>query len=148
LIGFWFGFDFTSRVLVCVLIAIFPIIANTLFGLRSVDRALNELFTLYGANRCTRLWKLQLPGALPAILAGLRIAGGLAVIGAIVGDFFFRHGSPGIGRLIDVYSSRLQTEQLVTAVVFSSLLGLALFSLLGLLIRWTVGAWHESGSPQ
>jgi NitT/TauT family transport system permease protein len=147
LIGFWFGFDFPSRVLVCVLISIFPIIANTLFGIRSVDRSLHDLFTLYGAGRRVRLLKLQLPGALPAILTGLRISGGLAVIGAIVGDFFFRGGSPGLGRLIDLYRSRLQTEQLMTAVLFSSLLGLAVFLVFGWLIRRTVGAWHESGSP-
>ena len=95
LIGVLFGFDFSSRVLVCVIIALFPIVANTLFGLLSVDRSQHELFTLQGASRSTRLWKLQFPAALPAIFVGLRISAGLSVIGAIVGDFFFRQGDPG-----------------------------------------------------
>ncbi len=147
LIGFWFSFDFRSRVLVCVLIAVFPIITNTLFGIRSVDRELHELFRLHRAGRLTRLMKLELPAALPAILTGLKISAGLSVIGAIVGDFFFRQGDPGIGRLIDLYRARLQSEQLLTAIVFSSLLGLVVFWAFGFVARITVGQWHESGEP-
>ncbi len=119
LIGFWFGFEFQSRVVVCVLIALFPIITNTLFGLKSVDRGHRDLFALHGATRRQRLLKLQLPGAAPHIFTGLRIAAGLSVIGAIVGDFFFRQGEPGIGRLIDQYTQRLQSEQLFVAVIAS-----------------------------
>ena len=88
--------------------------------------------------------KLQLPGALPAILSGWRIAAGLSVVGAIVGDFFFRQGDPGIGRLIDDYRARLQSEQLFAAVGLSSLLGLIVFWGFGLLSQVLVGAWHES----
>jgi len=145
LIGFWFGFDFHSRVLVCILIAVFPIITNTLFGIRSVDRNLHDLFTLHGVGRLTRLWKLELPSALPAIIAGLRISAGLSVIGAIVGDFFFRHGEPGIGRLIELYQARLQAEQMIAAIFFSSLLGLIVFWAFGVIAKFAVGAWHETG---
>ena len=74
LIGFWFQFGFSSRVLVCVLISLFPIITNTLFGLKSSDQAHHDLFTLQRASRIQRLLKLQLPGALPAIVSGWRIA--------------------------------------------------------------------------
>src|SRR5438270_3569742 len=144
LIGFWFQFGFSSRVLVCVLISLFPIITNTLFGLKSSDQAHHDLFTLHNATRWQRLSKLQLPGALPAIVSGWRIAAGLSVVGAIVGDFFFRQGEPGIGRLIDDYRARLQSEQLFAAVVLSSLLGLVVFWSFGLLGRVLVGAWHES----
>ena len=87
-----------SRVIVCVIISIFPIIANTLFGLQSADATMHDLFTLHQANRWTRLWKLMFPAALPAIFAGLRISAGLSVIGAIVGDFFFGQGDAGIGQ--------------------------------------------------
>ena len=146
LIGFWFQFGFSSRVLVCVLISLFPIITNTLFGLKSTDQAHHDLFTLQRATRWQRLVKLQLPGALPAILSGWRIAAGLSVVGAIVGDFFFRQGDPGIGRLIDDYRARLQSEQLFAAVGLSSLLGLVVFWGFGLLSRFLVGAWHESHS--
>jgi NitT/TauT family transport system permease protein len=144
LIGFWFQFGFSSRVLVCVLISLFPIITNTLFGLKSTDQAHHDLFTLQHANRVQRLLKLQLPGALPAIVSGWRIAAGLSVVGAIVGDFFFRQGEPGVGRLIDDYRARLQSEQLFAAVGLSSLLGLVVFWGFGLLGRLLVGAWHES----
>ena len=144
LIGFWFQFGFSSRVLVCVLISLFPIVTNTLFGLKSSDQAHHNLFTLHGASRLQRLLKLQLPGALPAILTGWRIAAGASVVGAIVGDFFFRQGDPGIGRLIDDYRARLQSDQLFAAVGLSSLLGLVVFWAFGLLGKLLVGSWHES----
>jgi NitT/TauT family transport system permease protein len=145
LIGFWFGFDFRSRVLVCILIAIFPIITNGLFGIRSVDRGLYDLFFLHGAGRLMRLWKLELPAAVPAVITGLRISAGLSVIGAIVGDFFFRQGEPGVGRLIDLYRTRLESEKMIAAIFFSSLLGLAVFWIFGLIEKLAVGSWHESG---
>jgi NitT/TauT family transport system permease protein len=148
LIGFWFQFGFNSRVIVCVMIALFPIITNTLFGLKSTDRTHHDLFSLQKATRMQRLLKLQLPGALPAIMSGWRIAAGLSVVGAIVGDFFFRQGNPGIGRLIDDYRSTLQSEQLFAAIILSSALGLAVFWLFGLIGRLLVGSWHESHSRQ
>jgi NitT/TauT family transport system permease protein len=144
LIGFWFQFGFNSRVLVCVLIALFPIVTNTLFGLKSIDQMHHDLFSLQHASRWQRLLKLQLPGALPAIVSGWRIAAGLSVIGAIVGDFFFRQGEPGIGRLIDDFRARLQSEQLFASVALSSLLGLIVFWGFGLLGQLLVGSWHES----
>jgi NitT/TauT family transport system permease protein len=127
LLGFWFGFDFESRVIVCVLVSLFPLITNTLYGLKSVESGHHDLFSLYGATRAQRLFRLQLPAALPAMITGFKISSGLAVIGAIVADFFFRQGDPGIGRLIDIYRQRLATEQLMTALFMSSLVGLALF---------------------
>lgn len=144
-IGFWFEFGFTSRVIVCVLIALFPIINNTLFGLRSVDETHRDLFRLHHGGRLVSLWKLELPAALPAIFAGFRISAGLSVIGAIVGDYFFKQGDPGIGILIDLYRSRLQTPQMFGAVILSSLLGVVVFWLFGLVGRLAVGKWHESG---
>jgi NitT/TauT family transport system permease protein len=78
------------------------------------------------------------------MLTGFRISAGLAVIGAIVGDFFFRQGEPGIGRLLDNYSQRLQTEQLITAILFSSLLGLVVFWFFGFLGHRLTRSWHES----
>jgi NitT/TauT family transport system permease protein len=90
------------------------------------------------------MWKLELPAALPSIFTGLRISAGLAVIGAIVGDFFFKQGEPGIGILIDLYRSRLQSEQMFAAIILSSLLGVIVFWLFGFLARRVVGAWHQS----
>ena len=96
------------------------------------------------AGRLSRLVRLELPAALPAILTGLRISAGLSVTGAIVGDFFFRQGQPGLGILIDLYRARLASEQLFAAVILGSLLGLGAFWLFGLLSRIAVGGWHEA----
>jgi NitT/TauT family transport system permease protein len=144
LVGFVFGFDFTSRVLVVVLISLFPIITNTLFGLLSADQAQHDLFTLHRAGRLRRLLRLQLPAAMPAIFTGLRIAAGSSVIGAVVGDFFFKQGDPGIGQLIDLYSSQLESERLYAAVILSSLLGITVFLVVGWLQARIVGRWHTS----
>ncbi len=143
LFGHWFGFGLTARVLVCVLVALFPIVANTLFGLRSVERGHHDLFTLHGAGRLTRLWKLQLPSALPSIVTGLRISAGLSVIGAIVGDFFFRRGERGIGILIDLYRHQFAPERMLAAVLLASAFGVAVFMLFGLVAR-RVTAWHAA----
>jgi len=143
LIGFWFGFDFQSRVIVVVIFSLFPIITNTLFGLQSVTQDLRDLFALNRAGRASTLWRLQLPASLPAMFTGIRISAGLSVIGAIVGDFFFRQGEPGIGRLLDIYSQRLETEQLITGIFFSSLLGLVVFWGVGYIGHRVVGAWYD-----
>ncbi|ATD72438.1 ABC transporter permease [Gordonia amicalis] len=143
LVGFWFGFGFSARVFVCVLIALFPIVSNTLFGLRSVDRQMRDLFALHHPSRLTVLRKLEFPAAMPAIFAGLRISAGLSVVGAIVGDFFFKQGNPGIGILIDNYRSRLQSEELFASIVLASLLGVVVFWLFGRLGNRIVGRWYQ-----
>ena len=112
LIGFWFGYGFKSRVLVAILIAVFPIIVNTLFGLLSAEQGMHDLVTLHKGSRLTRLLKIQFPAALPAMFSGFRISAGLSVIGAIVGDFFFGQGEIGIGQLLKRYAARLDGEEL------------------------------------
>ncbi len=144
LIGVWFGFGFKSRVIVAVLISLFPIITNSLFGLKSVDRDLHDLFTLHDASRFTRLWKLQFPAAMPATFTGFRIAAGLSVIGAIVGEFFFGRGETGLGNLVNKYRGLVQIEELYATIIISSVLGIAVFFTFGWLSRLVVGAWYES----
>lgn len=143
LIGFWFDFGFESRVIVCVMISLFPIVSNTLFGIQSVDRGHHELFTLHKAGRMTRLLKLQLPAALPAIFAGFRISAGLSVVGAIVGDLFFKQGEPGLGILLSNFSSRLQGAPLFFTIVVTAALGFAVFFLFGWLSKLVVGSWYD-----
>ena len=143
-IGFWFDFGLTSRLIVTVLIAIFPVISSTLFGLQSAERGQHELFSLHHANRLTRLWKLQLPAAMPMILTGFQVAATLAVVGSVVGDFFFKQGDAGIGVLIDLYRARLQSEQLFGAALAASFLGVLAFWLFGLLNRIVTGPWYGS----
>ncbi|SEJ59701.1 ABC transporter permease [Demequina mangrovi] len=143
LIGFWFGFDFTARVIVSVLIALFPMVSNTLFGLKSVEKGQRELFQLQQAGARTMLTKLQLPAALPAIFTGMRISAGLAVVGAIVGDFFFQRGEPGIGALISKYQARLNAEPLFASIILASLFGVVVFWIFGWLSKRVVGSWHD-----
>jgi len=143
LIGFWFGFDFPARVIVCVMISLFPIVSNTLFGLQSVDKGQRELFQLQKASRWTVLQKLEFPAALPAIFAGMRISAGLAVVGAIVGDFFFRRGEPGLGSLISNYQSRVQGPELFAAIIVASLFGVVVFLVFGWLGKLAVGRWYD-----
>ena len=146
LISFWFGTGQRSRVVVCVIIALFPIIVNTLFGLQSAERGMHDLFSLHHANRFTRLRKLMFPAALPAIFAGLRISAGLSVIGAVVGDFFFGKGEAGIGQMLKKHANRLNGEELLACVILSSALGVLVFWIFGVLQDKAVGRWHEANS--
>jgi NitT/TauT family transport system permease protein len=145
LIGFWFGYGNNSRVIVVIIISLFPIVVNTLLGLQSADRSMHELFTLQRASRWVRLRKLMFPAALPTMFAGLRISAGLSVIGAIVGDFVYGRGEAGIGQRLKTYANQGQGEELFTAVIMSCLLGVAVFLLFGWLAnRWT-RAWSNAG---
>ena len=132
-----------QRILVVVLIAFFPIVNNTLFGLLSIDKSQHELFSLHGVGTVSRLRKLQFPAALPNIFVGLRISAGLSVIGAVVGDFYFRQGGVvGIGAQIDIYRGRLWGPELIASIVLASLFGLAVFTSFGLLRKAVIGKWH------
>ena len=144
LLAVFFGFNFKARVIVCIIISLFPIVSNTLFGLLSAEQGQHDLFTLRKASRWTRLTKLQFPAALPAMFAGLKIAAGLSVIGAVVGDTFFRQGQPGIGILIDNFRSRLQNEAMYGAVLIAAFIGIMVFVFFTWLADKTIGHWYES----
>ena len=146
LISFWMGTGQNSRVIVCIIISLFPIIMNTLFGLQSAERGMHDLFTLHHASRLTRLRKLMFPAAMPAVFAGLRISAGLSVIGAIVGDFFFGRGEIGIGQRLQRYAYQLDGEELITAVIMSSALGVVVFWTFGWIQKLVIGKWHEPQS--
>jgi len=140
-----FGDRLGVRLVVVVLIAVFPIITNTLFGLQSTDRLHHDLFTLNGVSRWTRLWKLELPSALPALLTGIRIASGLAVIGAVVADFFFSQGAKGIGYFIrHRQQSAANRPDMFAGTIMASLFGVAMFLVVGLITRRAIKSWHES----
>lgn len=144
LIGVVFGFGFGSQVIVCVIISFFPIVANTLFGLKSAERGQHDLFALHSAGRVTKLRKLQIPAALPAFFTAMRIAAGLSVIGAIVGGFFFARGEKGLGSLLKTYSSRpSDTPELFATVILSSLLGIGVFLFFGWLGNRFIGKWSD-----
>jgi NitT/TauT family transport system permease protein len=143
-LGSMFGYEFRTRLIVCVIISIVPIVTNTIFGLRSADQGQHDLFTLKGASRLTRMIKLQLPAGLPAMFTGFRISAGLAVIGAVVGELFNRLGDKGIGVLMDEYRSRNQFTYTYGALLLSSLLGIAVYFLFGWLQKLATGKWHEA----
>jgi NitT/TauT family transport system permease protein len=144
-----YGFEFKSRVIVCVLIAVFPIMTNTLFGLQSADEGHHDLFTLHRAGRGRRLRKLQLPGALPATFTGLRISAGLSIVGAIVGEFFFRRGETGLGHLIEKFRalrSPTDPQALFATIIIACLLGIVVFFGFSLLGQVSTRSWYEPSS--
>ncbi len=132
----------------CVIISIFPIVSNTLFGLLSAERSQHDLFTLHNASRRTRLRKLQLPAALPAIFTGFRIAAGLSVIGAVVGELFFRarqqgHRDPdGPVPLAQPVPTHVRRPRAVVAARHRRV------HVLRLARHAIVGRWHESDPPE
>jgi NitT/TauT family transport system permease protein len=130
LLVLWFGPGLRAVAVSAFIVSVFPVVANTLSGIRSVDPRLCDLFQLYGARRADTLFKLELPFALPSIATGLRVASGLSVIGAIVGEFVagFSEGRAGLGITVLAAYRQLRTDLLFAAVVLASLLGLGLFA--------------------
>jgi len=139
---------FRSRIIVCVIIALFPIVSNTFFGLLSADATHHDLFTANSASRWTRFRKLELPGALPAMFTGFRISAGLAVVGAIIGEYFFRVGEQGLGQLLDKFTKQGTSDypQLYATIAACCVLGVVTFLFFGWLSR-RVAPWHASNEP-
>lgn len=144
LLVIWFGYGMKTVIASAFVVSIFPVIANTLTGLLSTDPALRDLFQLYGASGTVTLFKLRFPAALPQILTGLRVASGLAVIGAIVGEFI---GGEGLGSVVDVARTQQRVDKVFAAVLLASVLGLALFGLINLISNVTLRHWHASEHP-
>jgi NitT/TauT family transport system permease protein len=145
LISSIFGGGLGSRILVCVMISIFPIVTNTLFGLTSVDSSLHDLFTLRGVSARTRLLRLQFPAAMPSIFTGYRISAGLSVIGVIVGEQFFREGSkPGIGIVVEQFRQKTRYPLVYGGLIVAAALGIVVFFLFGWLSKLVVGKWFEA----
>ena len=144
-----FGDRLGVRLAVVFLIAVFPIITNTLFGLQSTDRLHHDLFTLNGVSRWTRRWKLELPSAIPALMTGIRIATGLAVIGAIVADFFFNQGDKGIGYFIRVrQQAAADRPDMLAGTITASLFGVAMFLIAGAITHRAIRDWHDSAGAR
>lgn len=145
LIVLWFRPGFWSVAVSAFIVSVFPVIANTLTGMRSVDPALKDLFRIYGAGTVARLWKLKLPSALPSIFTGLRIASGLAVIGAIVGEFGAgTFDQQGLGIVVLSAKRNFATDLVFAAVAMSSLLGLAAFAAVNAVGYLMLRRWHAS----
>jgi NitT/TauT family transport system permease protein len=134
-------------VLVCAwIVAFFPVLANTTLGLNSIDHNLLALFELYKASRWQVLWNLKLPSALPQILAGLRIAGGLSLIGAVVAEIAAGSAGAGSGLAYRIAESgyRLNIPRMFAALLLLSLAGVAIFYVLSAISYLALRRWHES----
>jgi NitT/TauT family transport system permease protein len=132
----WFGFGWSSKIAIAALVCFFPPFVNTLTGLLSFDRDAGEMFRSLSANPRQVFWKLMIPSALPYIMAGLKTAMALALIGAIVGEFV--SASEGIGILMQRYSFKLDMDYSIASLLSMSLMGLLLFTVMEILDRRTI----------
>jgi NitT/TauT family transport system permease protein len=141
--------DTTLALVLCAwIVAFFPIVSNTMTGLNSIDRNLLDLFRLYGANRWQMLWRLRFPAALPFFLAGLRISGGLALVGAVVAEFVAGSGGAETGLAFRILEAgyRLQIPRLFAALVLLGMTGIAIYLVLDWTSRLLLRRWHDSAT--
>ncbi|MSR18612.1 MAG: ABC transporter permease [Phycisphaerales bacterium] len=146
LLVIWLGYGSPPATAAAALVALFPVLANTIDGLRAVDPTLREVFALHKAPRLARWWKLELPSAVPGIVTGLRVAAGLSVIGAIVGEFVCGYGGDRapIGMVVMTAMRESRTDLVFAAIALSSMVGLLLFAVVNLIGVLLLRKWHPS----
>ena len=146
LIVLWFGFEMKSVIIISLIISLFPIINNTLLGLKSTSINLVELFQMHKSSRFVSFFKLRLPAAIPNVIAGLRISAGLSVIGAIVGEFIIGSGSEGGGLGVQVIyaQANLETALVMALILTATALGFMFFMSVSTLGHYLLRHWHES----
>ena len=146
LIVLWFGFEIKSIIIISVIIALFPIINNTLLGLKSTSKTLVELFDYHDTKKLTTFIKLRFPAAIPNIIAGLKISAGLSVIGAIVGEFIIGSGSEqgGLGVQIIYAQANLETSLVMALILTATMLGFAFFITVSTTGWYLLHKWHAS----
>ncbi|OYP37000.1 ABC transporter permease [Rhodopirellula sp. MGV] len=148
----WSGYEFRTVVIVTVIVCLFPVVNNVTAGLTMIDHAWGDLFQLYGASRTQKLVKLQMPSAIPSLVIGAKTSSGLAVIGAIVAEFFVGNGSgnqyDGLGTLMTHWQGFVKTDALIAAVFASTLLGLLLFGLVHLISITLLSRWMRLEVPR
>ena len=146
----WLGFGLPTAIAASAVVAVFPVLAATIDGLRSVDHGLREIFALAGASTWTRWRKLDLPASIPAIMTGLRIAAGLSVIGAIVGEFVSGYGGAHapLGIVVMTAMREARTDLVFGAVALSAIVGFVLFGVVSIVGWLLVNRWHASGQSE
>jgi NitT/TauT family transport system permease protein len=146
LIIIWVKDTQTALVVCAVIVAIFPVIANTTMGLRSVSPGLTALFRMHKASRIQELFRLRVPSAAPYFFAGLRVASGLSLIGAVVAEFVAGTGGGGAGLAYQILQAgyQLNVPRMFAALALITLTGVALFGATVWLSRLVLGRWHES----
>ena len=150
LIIIWAKDTFTALFICAWLVAFFPVVSNTTIGLKSVDPNLRDLFTIYGATRRQALWYLKLPSAMPYFLAGVRISGGLALIGSVVAEFVAGTAGTQSGLAYRILESgfRLEMPKMFAALFLISAAGIAIYLATTFVSRLVLGHWHESSTHE
>jgi len=150
LIIIWVNNAYWSVLILALIVAFFPIVANTTLGLNSADRNLTALFKLYGATRWQTLCHLRMPTALPNFLAGVKISGGLALVGAVVAELVAGTGGSETGLAYRILEAgyRLEIARQMAALVLLALTGMAIYFSLDRVSRWLLSHWHESALPE
>jgi len=147
LVIIWVGLSrvWLALLILSWLVAFFPILSATVVGMKSVDRGLQNVFSLYGATRWQRLLRLQLPAALPFILSGARVSSGLSVIGAVVAEFVAGSGtSTGLAWTIVQSSTMLDVPRMFAALFLLAAFGVVLWHAMSMVSSVLLGHWHES----
>jgi NitT/TauT family transport system permease protein len=146
MLSIWFGWGLPSVVAAAVIVSVFPVIASTLAGLRSVDEGHRELFAVLGAGPVATWFKLGLPSALPSIVTGLRIAAGLAVLGALVGERVGAFGGERapLGAIITSALKQNRTAIVFAAIALAALVGFAVFGVVNVAGWLLLRRWHAS----
>jgi NitT/TauT family transport system permease protein len=137
----WFGFGPEAKIVVAAVLAFFPILTNTVLGVKSVDLGHKDVMTVLNARRWQRFVTLELPSALPAVLAGMEVGVVLAIIGAVVGEYL--GGSTGLGHLAVAALNDYKVGALFAIILLLTLIGFALYVLVGMLKHFVI-PWHES----
>ena len=140
LLVIWLGYGLPTVVASAFIVSIFPVIANSVMGLLSTDPQLVDLFRMMDASRSQNLFLLRFPYALPQILGGAKIAAGLAVIGAIVGEFI---SGTGLGGVVDSARTQQRVDRVFAAVLLAALLGILFFSMISLVNHFILKRWRR-----
>lgn len=139
------GFGLAPKIIVAFIISFFPIPTTLLLGLKSVPQGLIDVFRLRGASSWTILRKVGIPSAMPSLFAGFRISAGLSVIGAIVGELFFRTGAGGLGQMLINRKIELQYPQMYAAMFASAAFAVSVYLAFNYIGAKLFNSWHESG---
>ena len=137
----WIGYGLTPKIIVVALISFFPIVVNTVDGMRSVDSDMHKMMRTMGGNRWTIFLKVQVPISMPYLFSGLRVAIAVSVIGAVIGEWV--GSSEGLGYLMIRSKPQFQTERVFAAIAILSVMGIVLFASIGLLERFLIPWWHK-----
>jgi NitT/TauT family transport system permease protein len=142
----WFGFGPESKIVVATVLAFFPILTNTVLGIKSVERGYRDVMTVLNAGRWQRFVALELPSSLPAVLAGMEVGIVLAIIGAVVGEYL--GGSDGLGHLLVASLNDYKVGTMFAVIILLTAMGFVLYAFIGGIKRFVI-PWHESsGQPE